>query len=111
MEPILQQTGAKAIVIKRKIRDFDYFQMIKELQPRLSNLKQIFVIGDDVLAREGQCWPRGVVRGIVGADVDRRVRAAHLDVVAPRILLEVIWCLYHVITSRFRSSLPQSRRC
>lgn len=48
MEPILRETKAKGIVIPRKFRDFDYFAMVQELQPRLPELKHIIVMGDDV---------------------------------------------------------------
>ena len=48
MEPILRQTKAKAIIITRKFRDFDYFSMVEELRPGLPELKHVIVIGDDV---------------------------------------------------------------
>jgi len=48
MEPILRQTKAKAIIITRKFRDFDYFSMVEELRPGLPDLKHVIVIGDDV---------------------------------------------------------------
>ena len=48
MEPILRQTRARGIVIPRRFRDFDYFGMVEELQPRLPELNHIIVMGDDV---------------------------------------------------------------
>ena len=48
MEPILRQVKAKAIIIKRKVRDFDYVSMVEEIRPRLPELKDVIVIGDDV---------------------------------------------------------------
>ena len=48
MEPILQETKARGIVIPRKFRDFDYVSMVQELQPRLPELKHVIVMGDDV---------------------------------------------------------------
>jgi len=48
MEPILRETRANGIVIPRKFRDFDYFGMVQELQPRLPELKHTIVMGDDV---------------------------------------------------------------
>ena len=48
MEPILRQTRAKGIIIRHKLRDFDYLSMVKELQAGLPELKHIIVLGDDV---------------------------------------------------------------
>jgi non-ribosomal peptide synthetase component E (peptide arylation enzyme) len=48
MEHVLMASGAAAIVIPWNFRNFDYFQMIQELRPKLSQLKHIFVIGDSV---------------------------------------------------------------
>jgi len=48
MKYMLSHMKACGIVIPWKFRDFDYFQMIKELQPGLPSLEHIFVIGDEV---------------------------------------------------------------
>lgn len=48
MERILPFVEAKAIVIPWKFRDFDYFQMVQQLKPRLPGLKHVLVAGDNV---------------------------------------------------------------
>jgi len=50
MEPILRQTRAKGIIINRSFRNFDYFAMVQELQPKLPDLKHVIVLGDDIPA-------------------------------------------------------------
>jgi len=48
MEPVLRQTRAKGIIITRKFRNFDYYEMIQELRPGLPELEHVIVLGDDV---------------------------------------------------------------
>jgi len=48
MEHVLGRSGAIAVAIPWKFRDFDYFQMIQELHPKLPRLRHIFVIGEPV---------------------------------------------------------------
>jgi non-ribosomal peptide synthetase component E (peptide arylation enzyme) len=48
MKFMLSHMRACGIVIPWKFRDFDYFQMIKELQSHLPALRHIFVVGDEV---------------------------------------------------------------
>jgi len=48
MEPILRQTRAKVLIITRKFRGFDYYDMIEELRPNLPALEKIIMVGDDV---------------------------------------------------------------
>ncbi len=50
MESLLRFVKAEAIVIPRHFRDFDYFEMIKELHLRLPDLKYILVVGDEIPA-------------------------------------------------------------
>lgn len=45
---ILGRIEAKAVVIPWRYRNFDYYQMIKEIAPKLPNLKHIIVTGDKV---------------------------------------------------------------
>ncbi len=47
MQHILEFTGAKSIVIPWKYRDFDHFDMVRELKPGLPHLKHIIVWGDN----------------------------------------------------------------
>jgi len=48
MEPILGQTRARGLIITRKFRDFDYYEMIQELRPNLPSLEKIIMVGNDV---------------------------------------------------------------
>ncbi len=48
MEQILPFLEARAIVIPRKFRDFDYFHMVQQLRPKAPELKHVLVTGDDV---------------------------------------------------------------
>ncbi len=45
---ILNQTEAVGMVIPWGFRDFDYYQMVKELRPELPHLKHVFVVGEKV---------------------------------------------------------------
>lgn len=45
---ILGRIEAKAIIIPWKYRKFDYYEMVKEIAPKLPNLKHIIVVGDAV---------------------------------------------------------------
>lgn len=45
---LASQTGAAGAVIPKTYRDFDFYQMMQDLQPELPNLKHIIVTGDDV---------------------------------------------------------------
>ena len=45
---ILGRIEAKAVVIPWKYRNFNYYEMIKEIAPQLPSLKHIIVVGDDV---------------------------------------------------------------
>jgi non-ribosomal peptide synthetase component E (peptide arylation enzyme) len=44
------QTEAAGAVVLKVYRDFDFYQMMKEVQPELPHLKHIIVAGDDVPA-------------------------------------------------------------
>jgi non-ribosomal peptide synthetase component E (peptide arylation enzyme) len=48
MEHVLGRSEAVAVVIPWKFRDFDYFQMIQDIRPKLPQLQHIFVIGEPV---------------------------------------------------------------
>ncbi len=48
LSEIAGRTDSVCIVIPRDYRRFDYFQMVRDLQKGLSDLKHIIVIGDDV---------------------------------------------------------------
>ena len=48
VEFILGFTEASVLIVPREFRGFDYLAMIKELRPRLPNLKHVFVVGDDI---------------------------------------------------------------
>ena len=48
MEHVLGRSGAVAVVTPWKFREFDYFQMIQELRPKLSRLKHFFIIGETI---------------------------------------------------------------
>lgn len=45
---ILGRIEAKAVVIPWKYRNFDYYEMVKEIAPKLPSLKHIIVVGDHV---------------------------------------------------------------
>ncbi|MBK5100549.1 MAG: AMP-binding protein [Desulfobacteraceae bacterium] len=45
---IAARTGAVGIVIPKQYRNFDHYQMAKELQAQLPDLKHIIVVGEDV---------------------------------------------------------------
>jgi non-ribosomal peptide synthetase component E (peptide arylation enzyme) len=47
IEYTLNKLEAKGVVIFPEFGDFDYMGMIKEIQPKVSSLQYIFVIGDD----------------------------------------------------------------
>lgn len=47
METILKHTRARAIVIPWKFRDFNYYEMIKELKPSLPSLEFILIWGEE----------------------------------------------------------------
>lgn len=48
LREIASQTEAVGIVIPKEYRRFDHYQMVKELQTDLPNLKHIIVMGEDV---------------------------------------------------------------
>ena len=48
MEHTISVLEAKGVVIPYKFRDFDYFNMIKSIHPKLPSLKHIFVVGNEV---------------------------------------------------------------
>lgn len=48
MEYILRFTGAVAMAMPWKYRDFDYLAMIEELRPNLPSVKHILIAGDEV---------------------------------------------------------------
>ena len=48
LREIGRQTEAVAIVIPNEYRNFDYYQMVKELQSGLASLKHIIIVGDNV---------------------------------------------------------------
>lgn len=50
VENILRRSGAVGFVILRKFRDLDYYQMIKEIRPRLPKIRHVFMIDDNVPA-------------------------------------------------------------
>ncbi|MHB8917547.1 MAG: AMP-binding protein [Desulfocucumaceae bacterium] len=45
---ILGRIEASAVIIPRKYRNFDYYEMIREIMPSLPGLKYIIVVGDQV---------------------------------------------------------------
>lgn len=47
METILGNTAARAIIIPWRFRDFDYYEMIKELKPSLPSLEFVIIWGED----------------------------------------------------------------
>ncbi|UCG65602.1 MAG: AMP-binding protein, partial [Deltaproteobacteria bacterium] len=53
MEYVLKCVDALGVVILWKFREFDHFEMIKEMQSRLPRLKHVLVVGDRV--------PEGVI--------------------------------------------------
>jgi len=48
MEYILRYCDAVGVVIPWEIRDFNYYQMIREIRPRLPRLQHVFVVGEKV---------------------------------------------------------------
>jgi len=48
MEHILRRSEAVGVVIPWKFRDFNYYQMIQDLRPKLPRLQYVFVAGDKV---------------------------------------------------------------
>jgi len=48
MEHILRFSEAVGVAIPWEFREFDYYQMIQELRPKLPGLQHVFVIGDKV---------------------------------------------------------------
>ena len=48
MEYLLQTAHARGLVILPRYRNFNYYQMVQELRPRLPDLQYIFVVGDEV---------------------------------------------------------------
>ncbi len=48
LEYILKTVEATGVVIPREYRKFDHFQMVREMRPRLPNLKHVFITGDQV---------------------------------------------------------------
>lgn len=47
MEYILSHVEATGVVIPWQFRDFDYFEMIKEIRTSLPGLKYVFLVGDE----------------------------------------------------------------
>lgn len=45
---LLQHTEAKGVVIPRAFHDFDYHDMVRELQPQLPKLKHVIITGKDI---------------------------------------------------------------
>ncbi len=48
MEYILGRTEASGVIIPRRFRDFDFFQMVQDIRPNLPKLKQVIVAGDEI---------------------------------------------------------------
>ena len=48
LEYILRHVEAAGIVIPREFRNFNHFEMISEMRPRLPQLRHVFVTGDEV---------------------------------------------------------------
>lgn len=48
MRHCLKFTEARAVLIPRRYREFDYFEMIQELKPDLHHLTHVIVAGEDV---------------------------------------------------------------
>ncbi len=48
MEYVLKRVEAVGVVIPWKSREFDHFEMIRELRPGLPKLRHVFVVGDEV---------------------------------------------------------------
>ncbi|MDP2644779.1 MAG: class I adenylate-forming enzyme family protein [Desulfobacterales bacterium] len=72
MEHILGRTEAVAAVVPWKFRKYDYFEMIKRLQPRLARLQHIIV--------SGQASPEGVLslQNIYEQALEEKYPAGHL---------------------------------
>lgn len=48
MEHILKHTQARAIVIPWKYRNFDYYDMVREIKPSVSSLEYIIIWGEEI---------------------------------------------------------------
>ncbi len=48
MEHILKQTEAVAVVIPDQFRGYNYLEMIESIRPRLTRLRKVFVVGQEV---------------------------------------------------------------
>lgn len=73
MAYILRQVNAVGVVIPRIFRDFDHFQMVRDIRPTLPRLRYIAVIGEDV--------PEGTipVREMVERPVENQYPEDYLD--------------------------------
>lgn len=50
MEYLMKTVNARGVVIMPTFRNFDYYQMIQEIRPKLPKLEYIFIVGDEVPA-------------------------------------------------------------
>ncbi len=48
IEAIARHVKAKGIVIHGMFRDFNYFDMVTEIRPRLPDLEHVIIVGDDI---------------------------------------------------------------
>lgn len=73
MEYSLRQVEASGVVIPWQFRDFDYFDMIKEIHPDLPKLKHVFVAGDEL--------PEGAlsINAIIEQPLEEKYPANYLD--------------------------------
>ncbi len=73
MEYVLKRVEAVGVVFPWKFREFDYYEMIEEIRPRLPNLKHLFMTGEKV--------PGGVIslREMVGRSLEERYPVGDLE--------------------------------
>lgn len=73
LRSILRHVKAKGVVISWVFRDFDYFEMIKEIQPELSDLEHIIIVGEEI--------PGGVLsfRDMVQEEVENKFPQDYLQ--------------------------------
>lgn len=48
IEYILKQTGAVAIVVPDRFRDYNYIEMVESIRPQVPQLRKVFVVGKEV---------------------------------------------------------------
>ncbi len=73
LRSILRHVKAKGVVIPWVFRDFDYFEMIREIKPELPDLEHIIIVGEEIpggalsfrgmLQQEEGKFPQGYLQG------------------------------------------------